>query len=72
MSEDLKNKPEALTATLVIEKLKEYYNVKTANEVSEKLGNIAQSNVSRAIKNDNVRLLITKIRKAGIFDEIFK
>lgn len=72
MSEDLKNKPEALTATLVIEKLKEYYNVKTANEVSEKLGNIAQSNVSRAIKNDNVRLLITKIRKAGIFDEVFK
>jgi len=59
----------SLTAITILEKLKKYYNVKTATEVSLKLG-ISQPSISKAIKNDNVKYLLKKIREVGIFNEI--
>lgn len=59
----------SLTAIVILEKLKEHYNVKTATEVSLKLG-ISQPSMSKAIKNDNVKYLLKKIREVGIFNEI--
>lgn len=63
---------EILTANSIITKLKDYYEVTTISDLSNKLGNITQSNISRAIKNDNVKLLVAKIREAGLYEEILK
>jgi len=60
---------EELKADFILEKLKEFYKVKTLTAVTEKLGNVSQPRLSNVVKSNNVKYLIKKIREAGIFDE---
>lgn len=57
-------------ATMLIDRLMEYYNVKTISELAERI-KIGQPAISKWKKNNYVKAIATKCRELGIYNEIF-
>jgi len=58
-------------AEYYIEKLLEYYNVNTLNELAEKLG-MSQPSISAWKKNNYISAIKKRCRQLGIYSEIFQ